>query len=449
MTEKHVFRLRMPWGRFVKRWMPRSLFGRTLLIIVAPTLLALCVATFVFFDRHWYTITHRLTHAVAGDVAMVVEMMRTSPSDETRASVVRLADTKMDLVVSYASGKHSSPRKHHFPNPLREMLQTALDDRLPYPFVIHMHHAPETISVEVEVPEGVYTVLFPERRIYTPTTEVFIGWMIGSSILLSVIALLFMRNQIRPIRRLAAAAEAIGKGIDVPWFKTEGAIEVRQASAALQVMHDRLRRQITQRTAMLAGVSHDLRTPLTRMKLQLELMPETQEKLGFAADIADMEGMVDAYLAFARGEESEPALTTEVKDLLEEIVAAARRQHPDIELKATEGLSLKLRRDAMKRCVENLLSNALRYGKRACVSMNVRSNAIDIIVDDDGPGIKPDQREDVFRPFFRLDDSRNPGTGGVGLGLTIARDIARFHGGDVVLENSPMGGVRARVWVPL
>jgi len=452
MSEENAsrfFRIRMPWGRTLKRWMPRSLFGRTLLIIVTPTILALSVATFVFFNRHWYTITHRLTYALAGDVAMIVEMMRESPSDDAYADIARLADTKMDLNVTFAPGERLPQRRQRFISPLRVLLQNALNERIQYPTAIDMSHAPETISIQVEAPEGVYTVLSPERRVYTPTTEVFIGWMIGSSILLSVIALLFMKNQIRPIRRLATAAEAIGKGLDVPWFKMEGASEVRQASAAMQVMRERLRRQINQRTAMLAGVSHDLRTPLTRMKLQLALMPESPEKKGLEADIEDMEGMVDAYLAFAKGEEAEPALSTDIKALLEEIVLAARRQHPDVELQAGDSPFMTVRRDAMKRCVENLLSNALRYGKKARVSLSARSNAVDIIVDDDGPGIKPEQREDVFRPFFRLEDSRNPDTGGVGLGLTIARDIARFHGGDVVLEDSPMGGVRARVWVPL
>jgi two-component system, OmpR family, osmolarity sensor histidine kinase EnvZ len=452
MTEpsmKRTFRLRMPWGNWFKRWMPRSLFGRTLLIIVTPTILALCVATFVFFDRHWYTVTKRLTYAVAGDVAVVVDLMEKTPIPNDRAGIVQLADRKMDLYVTFVPGAHLEVKRVRFSSPLREMLQDALNERLTYPNVINMRHAPEMIAIQVGAPDGVFTILCPQRRVYTPTTEVFIGWMIGSSILLSVIALLFMKNQIRPIRRLAIAAEAIGKAREVPWFKPEGAVEVRQAAAALQIMHDRLRRQITQRTAMLAGVSHDLRTPLTRMKLQLALMPETPEKQGFSADIADMEGMVEAYLAFARGEETESACPTDLTELVDEIVSAARRHHPNVEWQTPESVQVMLRRDAMKRCLENLLSNALRYAKNARVSLSVRANAVDIMIDDDGPGIPPKKLEDVFRPFMRLDESRNPGTGGVGLGLTIARDIARFHGGDVVLENSPMGGVRARVWVPV
>ena len=236
------------WARAKKKYLPRSLFGRTLLIIVTPTVLALAVATFVFFDRHWSTMTHHLTYAVAGDVATIVELLHDNDTPQGRDAVINLARTKMDLEVSFAPDVHLSMHSSHRGSPLKAMLKHALDDRLPYPFAVDLHYGPEhDVAIEVEVPTGVYTILSPSRRIYTPTTEVFIGWMMGSSILLSVIALLFMRNQIRPIRRLADAAEAIGKGQDVPWYKLEGAIEVRQAGASLLVMHDRLRRQITQR----------------------------------------------------------------------------------------------------------------------------------------------------------------------------------------------------------
>jgi len=433
----------------LKRILPRGLFGRTLLIIVLPTLITLAAATFVFFDRHWYTVSNRMCYALAGDVATVVELLHDSTTPETKTAVVDLALAKMDLTITFTPGATFTPRHHHRLNPLRDILDEALNDKLRYPFDINMHVAPETIGMRVAAPEGVYEVRSPERRIYTPTTQVFIAWMTGSSILLSAIALLFMRNQIRPIRRLAAAAEAIGKGRYVPWFKAEGATEVRQAAAALMVMRDRLRRQITQRTAMLAGVSHDLRTPLTRMKLQLALMPETPETKGFAEDIADMENMLEAYLAFARGEEAEPAVDTDLNELLEEIVTAARRQNPQIELTPSPDVHAVLRRNAMKRCLANLVGNAVRYGKKAHVNVGMSDNMVSITVDDDGPGIEPAQREDVFRPFMRLDESRNSATGGVGLGLTIARDIARFHGGDVVLEDSPLGGLRARVWLPV
>lgn len=440
---------KIPWVLRLKRILPRSLFGRTLLIIVVPTLITLAAATFVFFDRHWYTVTNRLAYAVAGDVAVVIELMGKSSNPESTAEVVRLAYNKMDLTVDFVPGAKLSKTPKELFDPIRVILRRALNDRISYPFDIDMRHAPETIAISVGAPDGVYMIQSPQRRVYTPTTEVFIAWMVISSILLSSVALLFMRNQIRPIRRLADAAEAIGKGRDVPGFKIEGAAEVRQAAAALLVMRDRLHRQITQRTTMLAGVSHDLRTPLTRMKLQLALMQESDETRELAGDIAEMEVMLDAYLAFARGEEAEAAVPVDLGELLTEVVQAARRQNPNIDLYVPNGTLVTLRRVAVKRCFANLVGNAVRYGKRAEVSVNVRDHAVDIIVDDDGPGISVEKREEMFRPFTRMEESRNPATGGVGLGLTIARDIARFHGGDVILEESPLGGLRARVWLPV
>ncbi|MFY9287633.1 MAG: ATP-binding protein [Alphaproteobacteria bacterium] len=440
---------KIPLALRFKRLLPRSLFGRTLLIIVIPTLITLSAATFVFFDRHWYTVTNRLTYALAGDVAVVVELLQKSSNPESTAAVMRLADDKMNLFVTFQPGERlSSARRDSF-YPLRDMLRHALNDRISYPFDIDMRHASEMIAIHVGAPEGIYTILSPERRIYTPTTQVFVIWMTCSSILLSAIALLFMRNQIRPIRRLADAAEAIGKSREVPWFKLEGAAEVRQAGAALMVMRDRLKRQITQRTDMLSGVSHDLRTPLTRMRLQLEMMKETPETQELIADVADMEVMLDAYLAFARGEEAEAATEVNLAELLNEIVSSAKRQNPHIQLNAPLDINVTLRRNAMKRCLANLVGNAARYGKHTQINVAMRDHAVDVVVDDDGPGVEARQREEVFRPFTRLETSRNPATGGVGLGLTIARDIARFHGGDVVLEDSPLGGLRARVWLPV
>ncbi|MFA6280562.1 MAG: ATP-binding protein [Bdellovibrionales bacterium] len=442
--------LKLPFSmRWIKRLLPSSLFGRTLLIIVMPTLLALIVATFVFFDRHWYTTTNRLTIAVAADISMVVEMLDLMKDDEEKGALIRIANKKMDLSVTYQPKEHLSKRVKHYANPLSEMLRLALDERVGYPHLIDMRRAPDMVAVQVEIPRGLYTFYVPQRRIYTPTTEVFIGWMIGSSILLSGIALLFMQGQIRPVRRLAEAAEAIGKGQDVPWFKVEGATEVRQASAALMVMRDRIHRAMNQRTAMLAGVSHDLRTPLTRMKLQLAMMQETSQTRGFQADIADMENMLEAYLAFARGEEAEVVTQVDLVSLLQDIIEGMKRQNDHVTLKADTPCIMMLRAHSIKRCIGNLVSNAARYGKNVVVTMALRDHAVDILVDDDGAGIPREKREEVFRPFMRLDESRNKDTGGVGLGLTIARDIARAHGGDVVLEEAPLGGLRARVWLPV
>jgi len=301
----------------------------------------------------------------------------------------------------------------------------------------------------VQLPEGILRALVTDERLFSSTTYIFILWTIGSSVLLFGIAVVFMRNQVKPIRRLARAAESFGKGQEVRDFKPEGATEVRQAAAAFINMRDRIKRQIQQRTEMLAGVSHDLRTPLTRMKLQLEMLPDVPEAEFLQTDVAEMEHMVEGYLAFARGEGQETPAPTDLGGLLRDVVAQMTRTGRTIDLHVEQDLTLALRRDGMRRCLTNLLANAQRHGTHVAVTAGRRKNRIEVTIDDDGPGMPPERYEDVFKPFFRLEQSRNPATGGIGLGLTIARDVARSHGGDVTVEAAPGGGLRARVWLPV
>jgi two-component system osmolarity sensor histidine kinase EnvZ len=263
------------------------------------------------------------------------------------------------------------------------------------------------------------------------------------------IATVFMRNQVRSVRKLAAAADSFGKGRDVPNFKPEGAVEVRQAAQAFKLMQDRIKRQMRQRTEMLAGVSHDLRTPLTRMKLQLAMLGEVDGRAELEEDVAEMEQMVEGYLAFVRGEGGEASVPTDLASLVEDVVARYRREGREMDLHVEDTLVMTLKPKAMARVLSNLIGNAHRYGGHVWVRVGRRPDAAEVIIDDDGPGIPVESREQVFKPFFRLERSRNLATGGVGLGLTIARDIVRGHGGEVLLEDSPLGGLRARVRLPL
>jgi two-component system osmolarity sensor histidine kinase EnvZ len=297
------------------------------------------------------------------------------------------------------------------------------------------------------MPGGVMQIAVPKKRLSTPTASLFILWMIGSSLVLLTIASVFMRNQVRSLQRLASAADMLGKGRDVPNFKPEGATEVRQAARAFIKMRDRLQRQITQRTEMLAGVSHDLRTPLTRMKLALELLPDDASVAELKSDVAAMQRMVQGYLDFARGEGEEGERDSDIVLMINELISS-QRGGPPILAALPERHVLPLRPDATRRCVGNLISNARRYGKHIWITGVAVRDGFDVTVDDDGPGIPPAQRDSVFRPFFRLDAARNPNTGGLGLGLTIARDLARGQGGDVTLEDSPQGGLRVRLHLP-
>jgi two-component system osmolarity sensor histidine kinase EnvZ len=277
---------------------------------------------------------------------------------------------------------------------------------------------------------------------------VVLSWMVGTALVTLAIAMLFLRNQVRSLRRLAIAADAFGRGLDVPHFRPQGATEVRQAAAAFLTMRQRMQRQIAQRTEMLAGISHDLRTPLTRMRLELELIGDSEDARGLKSDVTEMLKMVEAYLGFARGEGDEQAQMADLMRVLGEAAAAARREGARIAVAGPERLDVPLRPEALRRCFSNLIANAARHGSHVWATVVASQRSIDIAIDDDGPGIPESEREKVFQPFFRLDNSRNASTGGSGLGLTIARDIMLSHGGQLILETSPQGGLRARCSLP-
>jgi len=332
---------------------------------------------------------------------------------------------------------------------LERRLVDAMRERVGRPFALDVWSHPRNVEVEVEVDDGVMAISFPRERVFTTTAYVMILWMVGSSILFFAIAFLFMRNQVKPIRQLAEASEAFGKGRDVEDYRPSGASEVRQAGAAFVVMRERLRRFMLQRTEMLAGISHDLRTPLTRMKLELALLDESPSVAGLRADVTDMERMVESYLAFVRGDGEEQAVPTDLGRILADLVSGEQREGHPVRLVTEGDLVVPLRPQAITRSIRNLLANATRHGARIELRAKRRERSVKILIDDDGPGIPSGSREDVFKPFFRLDSSRNPTTGGVGLGLTIARDVVRAHGGDIWLEDSPLGGLRARIKLPV
>ena len=434
----------------VKRFLPRTLFARSLLIIVTPVILAQAVATWIFYDRHWETMTNRLANGVAGDIAMVIGMLEHDPTPEGRNWTLAATARSSDLIATLEPGRTLAAPRRKVRGLLERTLSQALNERVLRPFTINTEVAREWYEIRVQLPDGVLSVMSPERRLFSPTTYIFILWMVGSALVLFAIAIVFMRNQIRPIRRLAVAADSFGKGRDVPNFKPEGALEVRQAASAFLKMRERIQRQITQRTEMLAGVSHDLRTPLTRMRLALDMLGDGPEVEELMTDVAEMETMIEGYLAFARGEGTEAVQPTDLVRLLNEAVSGARREGADVTLElGAEGLALPLRPNAFRRCLANLLANARRHAGRIWVGAQRRRNVIEITVDDDGPGIPAKAREDVFKPFFRIETSRNKATGGAGLGLTIARDVVHSHGGDILLSDSPHGGLRVLIRLPV
>jgi len=439
----------------LEKVMPRTLMARATLTIIVPVILVQVISTYVFYDNHWDVVSRRMASDLAGDIASVRSFLDTYTETENQVWMIENARQTMALDVTVQSGALLTGSEiMNGASDLTEPLHGALWQTLRRPFTVDLfeYRTDRLVSIRVQMDNGILTVLVPRRRVLNNNTYVFVLWMTGSSLLLFGVATAYLRSQVRTVRRLAQAADSLGKGREGPDFPAEGAYEVRQAARAFNIMRDRIQRQITQRTDMLAGVSHDLRTPLTRMKLQLSMMPSAtaEEIAALQEDLGEMERMLEAYLAFARGDGEEDSTQTDVAALLENIAHRFRREGKDITLKTENApASVTLRELAFERCFGNLIGNAARYGKRVVVSVAQAGAFIQIEVDDDGPGIPETQREDAFKAFHRLEPSRNPLTGGVGLGMTIARDIVRGMGGEITLDESPLGGLKVIVRIPL
>jgi two-component system osmolarity sensor histidine kinase EnvZ len=433
---------------WIKRMLPRTMFGRSLLIFVVPLVVLQAIATWVFYDRHWAAVSWRLAAGVAGDIALLIEALQSAGSDTNASRLLEKAAAATDLDLKVSAGEKLASPLPSSGTLLEDQLTQAMRGRVNLPYRIETLGDPYAVQINVQLSGGVLTVNVPRNRLYSSTTYIFVMWMVGSSLVLLAVATIFLRNQVKSLRRLAAAADGFGKGRPVPFFKIEGAVEVRQAAIAFMKMRDRIQRQIHQRTQMLAGVSHDLRTPLTRMKLALELLRDEPTVAELKSDVAEMERMVHGYLDFVRGEGTEAPVETDISLLLEDMAAIMRRERTPLSVATPPEYVMLVRPNALRRCIGNLIDNARRHGSHVWLTAVVAADGIDILIDDDGPGIPVADRDRAFRAFIRLDPSRNPSTGGIGLGLTIARDVARSHGGEVTLESSPQGGLRARVHLP-
>ena len=434
----------------IKKILPKSLLGRTLLIIVTPLVLLQLVSATVFYESHWRKVSRSMARSLAGDISALIELLHQDHSPQGITAIRELAANNMGLVVTLEKNKilANVPEKKSV-SIVDKMFVRSLKNSVQRPFKIDNKSLDNHLIVSIQLQEGVFEVILNRKRLFSSTTYIFVLWMVGTSMILFGVATIFMRNQVKPIRRLAAAADELGKGRDAPNLKPEGAREIRQAAAAFIAMRDRIQRQITQRTDMLAGVSHDLRTPLTRMKLQLEMVKDSSDTAALKDDVAEMEHMVEGYLAFARGEGFETPKPTNIAHILGDVVVSAKRRGAAVDFHTEGQFVVQIRQNAFKRCINNLLDNADRHATHVSIRTGKRGDAIEITVDDDGPGIPKHLRDEAFKPFFRLDESRNPETGGVGLGLTIARDIIRGHGGDIILSDSPSGGLRARLTLPI
>jgi two-component system osmolarity sensor histidine kinase EnvZ len=442
--------LTVPERFTVKRFLPRGLFGRSLIIIVAPIVILQAIIAYVFFERDLDTTTRRLARDVAADTAMLVALEDNHQGVE-RERLRALADRQLNYRIRFLPGQDISPYRGKLTSTIDVALDDILEQRIGSDRDFRTARIGDDFEIRVDVKDGVLAVLVPRDRVTVSKPDIFILWMVGSSLLLMGIAILFLRNQVRPIERLARAADSFGKGRAVPDFKPYGATEVRRAAQAFITMRDRLERHVTQRTEMLAGVSHDLKTPLTRLKLALALLPDQTDTRSMSGDITEMEHMLDEYLAFARGEGGEESAVADLGEMVRDAAAAAgkARQRDGITVVAPEHITVSVKRAGLRRVLTNLIDNALKHGSKVHVCLTQGGRHVEIAVEDDGPGIPEARREEAFRPFSRLDQGRNLQSGGSGLGLAIARDIARAHGGDILLDKSTLGGLKATIRLPV
>jgi two-component system, OmpR family, osmolarity sensor histidine kinase EnvZ len=462
MREQATFRslrmlaqIRILWrrgARSVAEMLPKGLYKRSLLIVIVPMVLLQGAVTFAFMQHHWELVTRRLSEAVARDVGALTDVYQRLPPGEDDAFLAKLASERfrMDATLLPAGPLPPvMPRSFYGAlDPLTRILPSEIRKQISQPFWLDTVGRSGLMEIRVDLGGRVLRLVTRRALAYEANAHIFVLWMLGAMIVLLTVAIIFLRNQIRPILRLARAAEDFGKGRDLE-FKPHGAREVRQAGNAFIEMKRRIERATEQRTAMLNGVSHDLRTMLTRFKLSLALLDNSADSELLQKDVDEMGQMLEGYLAFARGDAGESIARINVGSILEDLKADSQRHGAELGVETRGDLDIRVRPMAMKRCVGNLVANAQRHADHVRISATREPQFVSIVVDDDGTGIAPAHREDVFRPFYRLDAARNQDEGGTGLGLAIARDIARSHGGDITLSDSPLGGLRAAVRIPV
>ncbi len=440
------------FNRLLERYLPSGLYRRALIILVAPMVLLQSIMTGIILDRHWDNVTKVLARSLAREIGLVINLYDTSDkSDASLERIEKLANGRLKLNLDIVRGTElPAPLPTPFFSPVDTRLTRYLANDTGRPFWIDSSGLEGHVDIRVEVEKGlIFRIVTDESRAYAANTDTLLFWMILSSLVLLAIAIMFLRKQISPIVDLARAAHRFGTGRDTGDFHPRGAAEVRQAGEAFIDMKDRIARHVEQRTIMLAGVSHDLRTILTRFRLGLTFLGSGPKVDPLKEDVAEMQRMLEAYIAFVSGDGGERAEDTPLTELIGTAARQSERGKGQVELSLPEGLKARVKPNAFGRLLGNIIGNAARHAKKVAVSAGIAEHMLTVTVDDDGPGIPPAQRADAFRPFVRLDNARNLDETGTGLGLAIALDIARAHGGDLKLDDSDMGGLRATVQIPV
>ena len=429
--------------RKFKDVLPKGLYSRSLLIIIIPVVVLQGILTFVFLDRHWQLVTRKLSSAVASEIATFIDVVPSLGLNK----VIELSERFYDAEVNYIPNKKiiSNPPKPI--NLVENTLSKELSKNMNNSFWVDAHTYEKRVIVQIEKKEGIYEFIIPRRNVYATNSHIFLVWMVISSLLLVSVAVIFMRQQIKPIEKLSKAAQQFGLGKKMENFKPSGATEVRRAAEAYLKMQERIERFIEQRTLMLAGVSHDLRTPLTRLKLQIEMLSDDKTNIELLSDVNEMQKMLENYLDFAEDVTREKATKTDLKKMINEIIDSESSKSKTIEfnIKNDEPIFFECRTIAMKRCITNLLNNACSYGDRIRIALEKKKDVIDISIEDNGPGIDKSDYDKAIKPFIRLDSSRNQNIPGSGLGLSISQDITSNHGGKLIMSKSNLGGLKVQL----
>ena len=429
---------------------PKSLFGRMLAIILVPIILVQIISVIIFYERHWDWVSRHMSKNLAKDVGLLIDELGNEPSKDQRALSAIRARQYFDIIFYWLEGGILQPNQ--VIEPQFKNFRNSLQARIKEPFYLSTLENSRQFYVDIQLGNGIVRMHIDDKRLFVPTALTFIMWSIGASVILFSIAIIFLRGQVRPILRLANAARQIGFGRDVDSFSVEGATEVRIAGRAFQAMRHRINKQISERTALLAGVSHDLKTPLTRMRLQLAVMEiQNDTKIEFEKELKELEEMIDGYLEFARDDREEQMVDASLFKLLQQASKTSDPSGDKINiLPPNNNIPIfPIQVQSIRRALINLLTNAIRYAGKATAQIQIFDDHSEIIIDDNGPGIPRDKRAEVVLPFTRLENSRNSKTGGTGLGLSIAKNSALNHGGELILEDSPLGGLRVRLLLPL
>ncbi len=430
-----------------KKILPKTLFYRALIIVAAPIIVLQLVITIVFFDSLWIKTNKGMTRALVNEISTFVKVYENEKTD--KEELTNLFSLFLDLNIEFFDNKKFENKyNERWFSPIDRTLRRELKSNFELEkYWFDTTSYKELIDLRIKYQNGYFKFLIPKDRVTSSSARIFALWITVPAIIMIIISLIFLKNQTRPIVKLARAAERFGKGEEIEEFRASGALEIRQAGNEFDKMRKRILRHLNQRNEMLSGISHDLRTPLTRMKLQIAFIKDKDLSKKLAEDINEMEKMLNEYLQFTSSSYSEKDQMFNLSELIEETVN--KYNNKNILKDLASRVYINGRKNLIKRCLNNIIDNALKYGNKVEIKLNKKNTDVFIIIDDDGPGISINEHENVFKPFYKIDKGRAESKSSVGLGLSIASDIIRSHGGNIMLEKSRMSGLRVKIFLPV